>query len=92
MDTAIHSALWTLVSTVGNTTIGWAMAAAGPAFAVMLAAGLGIGLWRELFESPEEIEEREEIEMSEAMGSSDSEGFNRFMANHREDMIDTDDD
>jgi len=92
MNTAIHETLWALVSSVANTTMGWAMVAVGPVLALLLAAGVGIAVWREIFESAEEIEEREEWERAEAEGAGSQEGFDRFMATHREDMIDPDDD
>jgi len=92
METAVHGAMWTLVTTTTNTLMGWAIAAAGTVFALMLAAGAGITIWRELFESAEEIEEREEWERVQAEGAGTQEGFDRFMATHREDMIDPEDD
>lgn len=87
MDTQIHSALWTLVSSVANTTMGWAMAAAGPVFSVLLAVGIGVIVWKEIFYEPKSEEEHEIFQEEES-----KENFERFNALHREDTIDPDDD
>jgi len=79
--------MWTLVSTVANTTMGWAMAAAGPVFAVLLAVGIGVIVWKEIFYEPTSEEEYEEF-----LEEEQRDGFDRFNAMHREDMIDLDDD
>lgn len=87
MDTAIHSAMWALVNSGVNATIGWVMAAAGPVLALAFAILTGLAVWNTIFEDVDE-----DFEQDEAMGAGSQEGFDHFMAAHRGEEIDPDDD
>lgn len=85
MDTAIHSALWTLIGSTVQTTVGWVMAAAGPVLALAFAILTGLAVWQTIFEDVDE-----DVEEAEALGSGTEEGYDHFMASHRGEEIDPD--
>lgn len=87
MDTAMHSAMWTLVNSTVQTTLGWVMAAAGPVLALAFAILTGLAVWHTIFEDVDEA-----VEEAEALGAGSQEGFDHFMAAHRGEEIDPDDD
>lgn len=87
METAMHQAMWALVSSTVNTTLGWVMVAAGPVLALAFAILTGLAVWHTIFEDVDE-----DVEKAEAMGAGSQEGFDHFMAAHRGDEIDPEDD